>query len=117
VTTNYDRVVTILPTACTTVYNKLNKYYTIIQQNNYTIVATVCNPRFNFNIFQNLWPNSSYNGRKSRVKKQFAEVFIQYKYQEKALRAVTIAVNAEIEHRDETATNIDIDSESELFKL
>jgi hypothetical protein len=107
----------LLALACTTVYNKLNKYYTIIQQKNYTIVVTVCNPRFNFNIFQNFWPNSNYNRQKSCIKKQFAEMFIQYKYREKALKAVTIAVNTEIEHRNKTATSIDIDSESKLFKL
>ena len=58
---------------CTAAYDTLNEYYTTAQQQNYATVATICDQRFNFNVFQNLWPNSNHDVQKSCVRKQFIE--------------------------------------------
>lgn len=100
--------------ACAAAYNKLDEYYTTARKQNYAIVATVCDPRFNFNVFQNLWPDSSSDGRRLQVRKQFIETFIQYEHREQALSAAEI--EAEFSSNDEGTDTIDIDSESELFK-
>ncbi len=95
---------------------KLNDYYTTIRQQNYAIVATICDPRFNFNVFQNLWPDSRDDGRRSRVRKQFQNTFIQYEKREHELRLAAVHATADIAVADEAPRIVDVDSESELFE-
>jgi hypothetical protein len=66
---------TILGKACTSVSDKLSDYYTMIKRQNYSFVATVCDPRFNINVFQNLWPGLDGNANRNRVCIQFTNTF------------------------------------------
>jgi hypothetical protein len=106
---------TTLRQACTSVYAKLDEYYKMIKKQDFVVVATVCDPRFNFNVFHNLYkdsPNASVH--KIRIQKQFTETFVKYQYRERALKAAAVAATVEV---DEVAIQLDSDSESDLFKL
>ena len=75
----YFRANTTLRQACTSVYAKLEEYYKMIKKQNFVVVAIVCDPRFNFNIFQNLYKDSpNTNIYKIRIQKQFIETFMKY---------------------------------------
>jgi hypothetical protein len=107
---------TVLGKACTSAYNKLSEYYTLIKRQNHSVVATICDLRFNFNVIQNLWPDSDGNAQRTRVRKQFVDTFVQYERREQAIRAAGIAIQAEIVAEDNNTAHIDSDSESDLFK-
>jgi hypothetical protein len=82
---------TQLGEACTSAYDKMDEYYKMIKKQNFAIVATICDPRFNFNVFQNLWQDLDGNAHRNRVRKQFIDTFTQYEQQEKALQAAATA--------------------------
>jgi hypothetical protein len=105
---------TVLGNACTSVYTKLDKYYKIIKKQNFAIVATIYNPRFNFNMFYNLYQDSDSNNiYRSRIRKQFVDTFVQYSYREQALQAVEV----EAQLPSKKANNSEQDnSELDLFK-
>ena len=106
---------TTLGQACTSVYAKLDEYYKMIKKQDFAVVATVCDPRFNFNMFYNLYKDSvNANIHKIRIQKQFTETFVKYQHRERALKAAAIA--ATIVEVDEVAIQLDLDSESDLFK-
>jgi hypothetical protein len=67
--------------ACVAAYKKLNDYYTLAanQRWSHSGVATICDPRMNLNVFNSLWPNSTEEVKRNRVKQQFHDVFIQYR--------------------------------------
>jgi hypothetical protein len=68
---------TVLGIACTSAYNKLDEYYKMIKKQNFAIVATICDPQFNFNVFHNLYQDSnSNNTHRTRIRKQFADTFV-----------------------------------------
>jgi hypothetical protein len=105
---------TVLGNTCTSAYNKLDKYYKIIKKQNFAIVATICNPRFNFNMFYNLYQDSDSNNiYRTRIRKQFADTFAQYNRRERLLQAA----EAETQLLSNSTNNSDQDSESDLFKV
>jgi hypothetical protein len=106
---------TQLGKACTSAYDKMDEYYKMIKKQNFAIVATICDPRFNFNVFQNLWQDLDGNAYRNRVQKQFIDTFAQYELREKALQAaVQDEITANI--NDDIAIHLDLDSEDDLFK-
>lgn len=104
---------TVLGKACTSTYNKMDHYYNMIKKQNFAVVATICDPRFNFNVFQNLYPESDGNIHRARIRRQFEGVFVQYEQRELGLQAAAIGENTTVV---EDAIRIDSDSESDLFK-
>jgi hAT family C-terminal dimerisation region len=106
---------TTLGKACTSAYDKLYEYYRIIRKQNYGAISTICDPRFNINVFSNLWPGDSGSTNRNRVRIQFIEVFTEYERRERAIQAERIAIQNESNTRHTIASNIDPDSESDLF--
>jgi hypothetical protein len=88
----------------------------MIKKQDFAIVATICDPRFNFNVFQNLYKDSpNANIHKIRIQKQFTETFIKYQLRERALKEAAV-VAATVVEVDEVTIQLDSDSELDLFK-
>ena len=66
--------------ACIAANKKLTEYYTLTtnQRWSHSGVATICDPRMNFSVFNSLWPSSAEEVKRNRVKQQFHDVFIRY---------------------------------------
>ena len=62
--------------ACIAAYKKLNEYYTLAtnQRWSHSGIATICDPRMNLNVFNSLWPSSTEEVKRNRVKQQFHDV-------------------------------------------
>src|SRR5277367_3666935 len=87
------RAQTTLGQAYTSAYTKLDEYYKMIKKQDFAVVATVCDPRFNFNVFHNLYKDSPHaNTHKTRIQKQFIETFVKYQHRERAFKAAAAAL-------------------------
>ena len=90
----------------------------MIKKQDFAVVATVCNPRFNFNVFHNLYKDSPHaNTHKIRIQEQFAETFAKYQHRERALKAAAVAARIDKADIDKVAIQLNSDSELDLFKL
>jgi hypothetical protein len=108
---------TTLGKACTSAYDKLHEYYLLIRKQNYSAVATICDLRFNMNVFQVLWPGLTGNANKNRVRLQFIDVFMEYQRRENAIQAKSRALGNDNSITIATiGSTIESDSESDLFK-
>jgi hypothetical protein len=108
---------TTLGQACTSTSAKLDEYYKMIKKQDFAVVATVCDPRFNFNVFHNLYKDSPHaNTHKIQIQKQFVETFAKYQRRERALKVVAVAARIDEADIDEVAIQLDLDSEADLFQ-
>ena len=64
--------------ACQKALDKLNEYYNGVQSHAHSGIATICDPRFNFNVFNILMPTLADNAKKAKIKSGFKSVFFQY---------------------------------------
>ena len=55
--------------------DKLNEYYNGVQSHAHSSIATICDPRFNFNVFNILMLNSTNNTKKAKIKSGFKTAF------------------------------------------
>jgi hypothetical protein len=67
-----------LKLACQKTLDKLNEYYNRVQSHAHLSIATICNPQFNFNVFNILMPNSTDNAKKAKIKSRFKTAFFKY---------------------------------------
>ena len=95
---------TTLGQACTSASAKLDEYYKMIKKQDFAVVATVCDPWFNFNVFHNLYKDSPHaNTHKIQIQKQFIETFVKYQHQERALKAAAVAARIDEADTDKVA--------------
>jgi hypothetical protein len=107
-----------IATATSIALKKLNDYYTLAtnQQQSHSTIATICDPRYNFNVFNIIWKDSTHSTKKNRAKAQWQDCFYRYSGRESDIRAADVMNSIEAEDLDiEQAMNIDIDSEDELY--
>ena len=94
--------------------DKLNEYYNGVQSHAHSSIATICDPRFNFNVFNILMPNSTDNVKKAKIKSGFKAVFFKYQDWEVGIKAARILK----EREDALETQPDEDeelSDAELY--
>jgi hypothetical protein len=110
-----------IATASLIALKKLNDYYTLAtnQQQSHSTIATICDPRYNFNVFNIIWKDdSTHSTRKNRARAQWQDCFYRYSGRESDIQAANVINSIEAEDEDlntEQAMNIDIDSEDELY--
>jgi hypothetical protein len=85
--------------ACTSAFNKLDDYYSLAtsQRSSHSTVATICDPRFNFSIFDYYLPESFHNASKERARAQFAACYNRYKARDNDVKAAAIQAAINIE--------------------
>jgi hypothetical protein len=96
--------------ACQKALDKLNEYYNGLQLHAHSSIATICDPRFNFNVFNILMPASTDNAKKAKIKSGFKTAFFKYQDWEVGIKA------ARFRKEQENAPEIqpDDDDEGEL---
>jgi hypothetical protein len=97
--------------ACQKALDKLNEYYNGLHSHVHASIATICDPRFNFNVFNILMPSLADNAKKAMIKSGFKTAF--YKYQE---REVAIK-DARFRKEQEDASEIQPDDDNEEDEL
>lgn len=93
--------------ACQKALDKLNEYYNRVQSHAHSSIATICDLRFNFNVFNILMPNSTDNAKKVKIKSRFKAVFFKYQDWEVGIKAARILK----EREDALETQLDEDEE------
>jgi hypothetical protein len=75
--------------------DKLNEYYNRVQSQAYSSIATICDPRFNFNVFNILMPTSADNVKKAKIKSGFKTAFFKYQDREVGIKAAKLCKEQE----------------------
>ena len=103
--------------ACTASLRKLDEYYTLAtnQQKSHSTISTICDLRYNFNVFNIIWDKGSQTAKKNRAKAQWQECFYRYSAREAEIRVAKMINDDENQVNNEEATKVDTDSEDELY--
>jgi hypothetical protein len=105
--------------AITMAIKKLDEYYTLAtnQQRSHSTIATICDPRYNFNVFNIIWDKSSQITKKNRARAQWQDCFYKYSSRESDIKAASILQGIEdVESdNDNDAQEQEQDSEDELY--
>jgi hypothetical protein len=103
----------LIGSACTASISKLEEYYTLAtsQKASHSVIATLCDPRLNWNVFDILWTASSDDIKKRRARKQWEECYAKYNAREQELKGIQIQASIEAIDKDEEEP----DSEDELY--
>jgi hypothetical protein len=97
---------------------KLDEYYTLAtnQQRSHSTIATICDPRYNFNVFDIIWPKSTQDTRKRRAKAQWQDCYHKYAGKASDIRAAKVMESIQDEDlEDENSKKTESDSEDELY--
>jgi Domain of unknown function (DUF4413) len=66
--------------------DKLDEYYNMLHQTTYAGIATICDPRFNFSVFQVVLPSSSEDRKRQKLRANMKECYTRYQLREHAIR-------------------------------
>jgi hypothetical protein len=96
---------------------KLDEYYTLAtnQQRSHSTIATICDPWYNFNIFDIIWPTSTQDTRKRRSKAQWQDCYHSYAGKASDIHAAKIIES--LQDKDSSSSKsqkTETDSEDEL---
>jgi hypothetical protein len=95
--------------ACQKALDKLNEYYNAVQSHAHSSIATICDPWFNFNVFNILMPSSTDNAKKAKIKSGFKAAFFQYQDREVGIKAARI-----LKEQEDAPETHDDDKDDEL---
>jgi hypothetical protein len=95
--------------------DKLNEYYNAVQSHAHSSIAMICDPWFNFNVFNILMPSSTNNAKKAKIKSGFKIAFFQYQDREVGIKAARILKEQEdvleTQHHDDNKDDKLLDAE------
>lgn len=66
--------------------DKLDEYYNLLHATTYAGIATICNPRFNFSVFQVVLPSSLEDRKRQKLRLNMKQCYTQYQQREQAIR-------------------------------
>jgi hAT family C-terminal dimerisation region len=66
--------------------DKLSNYYNMLHNTTYAGIATICDPRFNFSVFQVVLPSSLDDRKRQKLRLNMKECYTRYQQREQAIR-------------------------------
>jgi hypothetical protein len=98
--------------------DKLNEYYNLLGAYPHAGIATICDPRFNYGLFNRLLSKSAENSKKAKIMGNFKNCYIEYEDQKQAIRAAKVLKEALEKPKDNSANVQDKElSNAKLYKV
>jgi hypothetical protein len=98
--------------------DKLNEYYNLLGAYPHAGIATICDPRFNYGLFNRLLSKSAENSKKAKIMSNFKNCYIEYEDQKQAIRAAKVLKEALEKPKDNSANVQDKElSNAKLYKV
>jgi cell division protein FtsB len=72
---------------------KLNEYYNLLYITTYARIATICNPRFNYSVFQVVLPSSTKDRKRQKLCTNMKDCYHRYLQQAQAIQRSEIQEN------------------------